>query len=97
MQITIRQITIRDVLEERDIKHVDYVSIDVEGYEMNVLRGIDFDKTDIICLSIENNKKNGNPDEKIRRYMKDRGYILLARISIDDIFVKADYWKKNGR
>lgn len=90
----VRQRKLSNILKENGIKHVDVVSLDVEGYEMNVLKGIDFNEVDITCFCIENNE-DGNllPDLNLRKFMIEKGYRLIARLSIDDIFVKNDYFK----
>ena len=82
-----------NVLKEHNIKHVDVVFIDVEGYEMNVLEGINFDEIDITCICIENNR-NGDisPDISLRKFLIDRGYVLAGRLTIDDVFIKENYF-----
>ncbi len=70
------------------------MSIDVEGHELNVLEGIDFDYTKINVLTIENNpkgyKKQG--DDKIRKFMIKQGYTFWGRIiKLDDIYVHKRY------
>ena len=70
------------------------MSIDVEGHELNVLKGIDFNKVKINILTIENNPPE-NPifgDENIRRVMFENNYILWGRIiGLDDIYVHKDF------
>ena len=51
--ITVKVTTFDKIAKERDLTHVDYCSIDVEGSEIKVLQGIDFDYTDIRAISIE--------------------------------------------
>lgn len=88
----IRQRKLSDVLKEEHIKHVDMVSIDVEGYEMNVLQGINFDEVDITCFCIENNEDGALlPNLALREFMVGKGYRLIARLTIDDIFIKNEY------
>lgn len=92
----VRQRKLTNVLRENNIEHVDMVSIDVEGYEMNVLKGIDFDNIDITCFCIENNRDGETlPDINLRKFMVDKGYRLIARLTIDDIFVKESYFEKS--
>ena len=89
----VKQRKLSNILEENDIKHIDLVSIDVEGYEMNVLKGIDFDNVDITCFCIENNEDGGLiPDLSLRKFMIEKGYRLIARLSIDDVFIKENYF-----
>ena len=76
-----------DVLDERGIKHVDFVSLDVEGAETRVLNGIDFSKVEIDYFTIENNK-GASREKSIREFMKGHGYKLIARLWVDDIYVK---------
>ena len=38
------------LLIESGINHVDFLSIDVEGYEIHVLQGLDFQKVNVVCL-----------------------------------------------
>lgn len=88
------------ILIERNINKVDLLSIDVEGYEMNVLKSIDFKRIDIKVIVIENNigftwlpivgKYFGNElgNNNIRRFLRRKGYKQIARIMCDDVFVK---------
>lgn len=90
----VRQRTLANILKEKEIKHVDFVSIDVEGYEMNVLKGIDFEAVDITCFSIENNRDGQiMPDMELRKFMIQKGYKLVARLLIDDVFIKESYFQ----
>ncbi len=92
--ITVRTRALKDVFKEEDVTHIDYMSIDVEGHEMNVLQGIDFDAVDIRVLSIENNPSccYTYGDDKIRALMFENGYHLWGRIAgLDDIYVKKGF------
>ena len=91
----IRQETITSFLDSKNITCVDLLFIDVEGYEMEVLKGIDFDRIDISCICVENNRKSEIlPDLKMRDYLISKGYRLIARLTIDDVFVKGKLLKK---
>lgn len=91
----VKQKRLSDVLEERNIKEVDFMSIDVEGYEMQVLSGIDFEKVNIRCIVIENDKhKRGVGSNRLRQWIcRQGGYILIARLTSDDVYVKKDFWE----
>lgn len=45
--------TLTSVLEQYKITNIDLLSLDVEGYELNVLKGIDFEKYRLKLLLIE--------------------------------------------
>lgn len=99
-KIQVQQRRLDSVLLENKITKVDYLSIDVEGYEMNVLNSIDLSKISVILIGIENDlgfnwlpligkqlgKEMGN--NKIRKILADKGYKYIARIMSDDFFIK---------
>lgn len=43
-ETVVKQRMLKDVLAERNIKDIDFISLDVEGSELQVLKGIDFQK-----------------------------------------------------
>ena len=51
----IKTLTLNNIIENSKFKNrqIDYVSIDVEGYELNVLKGFDLNKYKPKALSIE--------------------------------------------
>src|SRR5215469_316694 len=62
IRVPIRRLA--DILDENNIRHVDYMSIDTEGSEWKILRGLDLRTYDVTVLSIENNYQ----DQKIRNH-----------------------------
>lgn len=96
-EILVQTKPLKDVFEEESIAIIDYMSIDVEGHELNVLKGIDFDKVKINVLTIENNygglgSRMKYGDDNIREHMFKNNYILWGRIvGLDDIYVRKDY------
>lgn len=80
-------VSVSHVLQEQGVKRVDFLSIDVEGHELEVLKGIDFDTYDIKCIVIENDiLPEGDPI--IQKYILDKGYRYVARLTSDDVFIK---------
>lgn len=76
-----------DVLKEHGIREIDYMSLDVEGYEMNVLNGINWDNTIIRCLTVENNEN----DCKIEDFLHDKGYVLCYKTGVDGIWLHKSF------
>lgn len=64
--------------------NIDYVSIDVEGSELNILNSIDFSKHNIKCFSIE----NAYDSNELNLFLIDRGYMLVNSMGCDVFFVK---------
>lgn len=71
------------ICDEHNIKHVNYLSIDVEGGEMEVIKSINFDKMFIDVIGFENNY----PDTSVAivTYLKSKHYVMLKQY--DDIFM----------
>lgn len=78
---------LRVVLAEHNIRHVDFISIDVEGGEIDVLDGIDFENVDIYCILIENNK-GSKKAKMVRNFLIKKGYFLFGRLWLDDVWIK---------
>lgn len=50
-QVLVR--SLQSILDEVGTRHINFFSLDTEGYELNVLKGIDFNKTSFDYLLIE--------------------------------------------
>lgn len=61
----------KNVLERNGIRHVDYLSLDVEGHEFEVLKGMDWDQVVINVMSIE---VSGKTLKQIEEFLTPKGY-----------------------
>src|SRR3990167_3228692 len=70
--------SLQSILDEMAISHVNFFSLDTEGYEYNILQGIDFEKTsfDYILIEIYNWDYNS-----IVSFLANRGYQLIKCLS----------------
>ena len=79
---------LKHLFRELGIGDVALLSVDVEGFEMEVLKGIDFDQVDIKAVLVENNSGSLFGDEPIREFLLSRGYVFFSRIGyLDDLFL----------
>lgn len=89
--VTTRTVKVRriaEILEERGIKRAGILSMDIEGYELPALQGINFNQFMSYVFIIENNSYQGLGCNQIRDLMISNGYIYYARIwNLDDIFI----------
>jgi hypothetical protein len=84
-------ITLTDLLDLANApKIVDYISIDVEGSELEVLQGLDFSKYDVRMLSIE--YENEDNRSKVNWLMSRNNY---NRVDFDE-YCTEDRYIKNG-
>jgi hypothetical protein len=74
---------IMKILKDRKIKHIDYLSIDIEGQEWAVLQQLNFSEISVDAISIET--WHGNRTV-IRDYLQDSGFVHAAELGADDIY-----------
>jgi FkbM family methyltransferase len=76
------------ILQSHGLTSVGIMSIDIEGYEMHALQGIDFDAIQINAIILENNSDAMLGDDTIRDFLIGKHYRFIARIwGMDDVFV----------
>lgn len=73
-----------DILVEAGLSQIDFLSLDVEGGEMDILQNFPFKDFDIELWSIENNSQSSVLPE----FMLDHGYDLIEFAGVDDLFRK---------
>jgi len=76
-------VPISDLLNKHNVNTVDYLSIDVEGLELSILKTIEFDKVFIKCLTVENNYKN----KEIESFLISNKFKKVAELSCDEVYV----------
>lgn len=85
--INVPSVTLNDILEGID-HTIDFISIDTEGTELDVLKSLDIEKFDIKAFVIEDNYKDGS----IKSYLNAFGYKHVTNLGeLDDIYVKKDF------
>jgi FkbM family methyltransferase len=75
-----------------------FLSIDAEGVDEIIIRGIDFDKNFPIVICIEtitfSTSGNGLKNVAVIEYITSKGYLLYADTNINSIFVKKEIWQR---
>jgi FkbM family methyltransferase len=85
--ITVPTKKLETIFDENFIKRVNYLSIDVEGAEFEVIKSINFDKVFIDVIEFENNYDDvSNP---IIEYLNTKNYILFHK-SCDIFMINKD-------
>lgn len=73
---------LENLLHEYGISKVDYLSIDTEGGELEILKSIDYTSIIISIISVENAYNTSD----IRKFMISKGYEYVTKIGADEIF-----------
>jgi len=76
---------LQDIFDENKISSIDFISIDTEGCELKVLRGIDFSRMDIKYIMVEDNYGN----ESLHSFLREQGYKHVATVG-DYIYQKIE-------
>ncbi|HKB89981.1 MAG TPA: FkbM family methyltransferase [Opitutaceae bacterium] len=81
--LTVKARTLTSILDQYAVPEIDLLSLDVEGYELNALRGLDFEKYRPAYLLIESRFR-----EEIDRFLAS-GYEPIAELSHHDVLFKS--------
>jgi FkbM family methyltransferase len=73
------------VLSDRGVKIIDYLSIDVEGAELEVLRGVDFDTVQVNVIGVEHSPRFS----EVYDLLTTSGFEYHGLLFFDEIFVHA--------
>ena len=81
------------ILDNYDYKDIDFMNIDVEGHELNILNSIDFLKYNIkfICIEmIDHNDQAKLINKKLNAILIKNDYFLVKKIGFNFIYKKND-------
>ena len=77
---------LEDIMKEYKLNKIDYLNIDIEGGEFDLLRSINFDNIEIDVIGVENNYK----EDKIKNYLHGYGYSLIAIVGSDEMYKRGN-------
>ena len=70
--------------------NIDYLSIDIEGGELSLLKSINFDIFTIKVISVENNTPK---DQNFKSFFKNKNFSYFDRFGQDEIFYNNNFFK----
>jgi len=85
--IEVKCYKINDLLKQQGIKHIDYLSLDIEGGELDVLKSIDYDAYEIDVIDVENNYKT----DEFEKFLTQKGFEKFKTLAWDDIYVRKGF------
>ena len=86
--INLKTITFEEIIPKNI--DIDYLSIDIEGGEMNLLKSIDFKINNIKVISVENNIPK---EQNFKNFFEAKNFTYFDRIGQDEIFYNNEYFK----
>ena len=89
-KIKIKCSKLNSILEKNNIDSFDYLNIDVEGSEIEVIKGIDFKKFNPKLITIENNDLllEDYFESEVYKLLIKNGYTLINKIGVTNFFIK---------
>ena len=69
---------------------VDFLSLDTEGGELEILETLPWDKVDIRAISVETEHQDADTRERLLSLLKKVGFSHLGSLARDDVFVKLE-------
>jgi FkbM family methyltransferase len=85
-EIKVPVVSLNYILEKEQVSIIDFLSIDVEGFELNVLKGFDIKKYRPKLILLEDHIFS----LKAHRYLKNKDYKLIRRTGQNNWYVPSD-------
>lgn len=95
-KISVKVKTLNTIFKENNVpKFIDFISIDTENTELDVLKGLDFNMYNVNFLIIENNFN----EKFIENYLTTQNFKKIRRHAVNDFYVNNNYLEVmiNGR
>ena len=86
-KINVKVRSLNSLLEELNFpKNIDFISVDTENTELDVLKGIDLNVYNVALFVIENNYNEPFCEDYLSQY----GYTKIKRIAVNDFYLKQE-------
>jgi len=87
-KITVPAIRINDVLKQAQGKHI-ILTIDVEGYDYNIINDIDFNTYNPWLIQVEpSDHIIPNNTKRITELLSKQGYTLISQTDVNSLYIK---------
>jgi len=86
-EVEVPAITLTKLLEKHNVPKIDLLSLDVEGYEISVLNGLDFERFSPEYILIETTTHEDRK-QSIHEYLTNKNYNYVKQLSINDVLYK---------
>jgi FkbM family methyltransferase len=90
----IKALTLEKFCEEQNISRIDYLSIDTEGTEVDIITSTDLRKLNVKILVIEN--VNLLSHRKQKEYLNSQGFHWVKRFIYNDVYIGGNLREDKG-
>ncbi|OFZ65882.1 MAG: hypothetical protein A2V79_06805 [Betaproteobacteria bacterium RBG_16_56_24] len=87
-KIQVKTDLLTNILLERGIDRVDFLTLDVEWHELRALKGLSLDRIQIRLLIVED--ASFGRDRGVKNFLKDHSYVRFKRTGCNDWYTKKD-------
>lgn len=82
-EVQVKTRPLNEILDSLKIdRAIDFISVDVEGHELEVLKGFSLDRWRPTVILVEDNSNFDNAD--VSNYLKEFGYLRFMRTGVND-------------
>ena len=93
--IEVESKTLSEIFSDNNISYIDFLSLDVECGELDVLKTIDWNKISIYLICIElADHRDSDSNEKCREILRTNGFVFQHKIVINEFWVNPNYFRK---
>ena len=78
-----------ELCQQAGLKQIDFISIDTEGSELEILQAIDFSQVSIGVITVENNYA----DPKIKALMQAQGFVFSKKLDSDEVYYNPQFFR----
>jgi FkbM family methyltransferase len=89
----VKNIQMNEILRKSKYNYVDFMFIDVEGGELQLLKSIDFTYP-IFCIVIEAHSDQKEKNELVREYLLEKGFNFKERQRGNEVWINPNYFRK---
>ncbi len=91
-------VPVNQILEKYFDQVPNFISIDVEGLDLDILKSMDFERyrPEVICVEtmVYDEKMESSKNESIPQFLRTRGYEVYADTRVNTIFARKDIFNK---
>ena len=91
----VKTTTMSQIFQDNKIEFVDFLSVDVEGGELDVLNTINWEDVPIYLICIELDGHNPIKNEECRKILINNGFQFRIKMCINEFWLNPNYLRKD--